>query len=251
MLRTLGLQFRDAGPVLQRFSKPNPWSATIEPDSECLTLTVRFETDHASPHRAIADAMAAQLAEGFSIEFSDQIQDAIAPEPVDNGEFIPDAAADVGSLLFATGTAGVSFVGHAVRLTTTLPPGTLSAALKKFASHESKHSPGSVAAARKMFLTAVRCSNPVERFLVLYAALFVANNARKQNQLDAVIQKLDPAVLMLRSGRGGTLETSFTNARNVFIHAEKRGQNPEAAARRIAELTPSFQALVAQTIRQP
>lgn len=105
-------------------------------------------------------------------------------------------------------------------------------------------------AARSMFEAAMETDDPTAQYLVLYSSLatFSLFKVGRGNQV-AVDQLLlaDDATIPQAPGRHG-LETSYTAARNKFIHAEDRGKDPIGAMGLISTLLPGLKKLTTSII---
>lgn len=113
-------------------------------------------------------------------------------------------------------------------------------------------------AAQHMFRVAMETHDAVASYLICYSALALVApfrrgaSARGQGHVDRLLMAEDPTIVqraIVRHDGRSVMESPFTEARNDFVHAEDRGQDPENAARAMSSRLAAFRDLTARILR--
>jgi hypothetical protein len=257
-LRVPDIEVLDRGPFTKPILGGHRSTATLEPSTDGLTLTIDTETDNPETALNAADSYAKRFAEHLTFRFCDHVKEAVAAVRV-NQTF---RGSDPNTVHLFGCEVVISADRLTVRITRRYSGDDIAKALADFSLHEAAPPPvtaNDMIVARQMFLAALNVENAVSRFLIIYSALaaFAAfklgTKGKTQSRVETLLKAEDSTIRMVDPPPQSPIkakETEFTSARNDFIHAEDRGRQPAAAATVIEGLTPKFQALVGRILRK-
>lgn len=253
----------DAGPYSQAIEHLSPWLASLSSCDGGLELTVAFDTEDREGASALADRHATELAEHMSLCLAAILTRPVEAKPVDWR--LESADKNEAESVAYVPPAKALFTGHAPTAVVTrrLEGARLENLLRDFRLRQMAPAPtfaNDLVIARQMLIAALSVDNLVAKFLILYSALSVFGlfkfgpNGAKHDYIDRILLMHDPGLSVAkpqtRSGSRTRPETTFTQARNGFIHAEDRGRDPKAAIESIEKCAPQFLEVVAEILKK-
>jgi len=151
----------------------------------------------------------------------------------------------------------IAITGGSARFASSIAPARLQPAIDQAQRElgDASVAGSNVDSARRLFRVAMETTDPVSGYLVCYGALqlfalsaYGKREGRYQQSIDRLLCAEDSLLTMV-AGRKGP-ETIFTEARNRFIHAEDRGENPEEAMQLMGQRLKEFLVLTARILKR-
>jgi hypothetical protein len=229
-------------------------------DAGGFRLQIRIDGLNEQQALLRARSMADVLYERLLLEFAPSIEESMPPVH-EHSVFTGQETATRHTLHAASGHIAIS--GETVSLILGVGPNRIVPVVERALLDTRPGTPavtGALETSRRMFRVAMETTDPVASYLTCYSALALfalyklgARRGRGQAALDSILLAEDQTIIQVNLTRADgrrVAETSYTAARNDFVHAEDRGADPAAAAQALASRLGPFKRLAATILNK-